>query len=66
VTLVAYERYVTVLSPGLWDVYRRSIVATLQDVSPAAQIVADDGSRIVGTVLLFPAGAVMASPGPRR
>ncbi|MGH7373914.1 MAG: GNAT family N-acetyltransferase [Candidatus Rokuibacteriota bacterium] len=63
VTLAAYEQYAAALSPALWDMYRRSIVATLGDVKPAAQIVAEHGGRIVGAVLLFPPGTVMASPG---
>jgi ribosomal protein S18 acetylase RimI-like enzyme len=63
VTLAAYEQYAAVLSPPRWAAYRESIRATLADVRPAAQIVAEDGGVLVGAVLLYPAGAVMATPG---
>jgi GNAT superfamily N-acetyltransferase len=63
VTLAAYEQYAAALTPPRWAMYRQSIQATLADVEPAAQIVAEDGGALVGTVLLFPAGAVMASRG---
>jgi len=62
VTLAAYEQYATVLSPPLWTLYRQSIQATLRDVRPAAQIVAEDDGVLVGTVLLYPSGAVIARP----
>jgi len=63
VTLAAYEQYAAVLSPPRWAAYRESIRATLADVRPAAQIVAEDGGVLVGAVLLYPAGAAMAVPG---
>ncbi|MEX2222706.1 MAG: GNAT family N-acetyltransferase [Candidatus Rokuibacteriota bacterium] len=66
VTLAAYEQYAGVLPPPLWAMYRQSIRATLADVRPAAQIVAEDGGALAGTVLLFPAGAVMGNPGGTR
>ena len=62
-TLAAYEQYATALSPALWTMYRESIRATLADARPAAQIVAEAGGALVGSVLLFPAGAVMRNPG---
>jgi GNAT superfamily N-acetyltransferase len=62
-TLAAYEQYAAALAPPLWAMYRQSIQATLADVRPAAQIVAEEGGALVGTVLLYPAGAVMANPG---
>jgi GNAT superfamily N-acetyltransferase len=62
VTLAAYEQYAAALAPPLWAMYRRSIQATLADVRPAAQIVAEEDGALVGTVLLFPAGSVMANP----
>ncbi|MGH7366093.1 MAG: GNAT family N-acetyltransferase [Candidatus Rokuibacteriota bacterium] len=65
VTLAAYQQYAASLSPPLWAMYRQSIQATLADVGPAAQIVAEEGGALAGTVLLFPAGAVMANPGGR-
>jgi len=63
VTLAAYEQYAAALPPPLWAMYRQSIQATLADVQPAAQVVAEEGGALVGTVLLYPAGAVMATPG---
>ena len=63
VTLAAYEQYAAALTPPRWEMYRQNIQATLADVRPAAQIVAEEGGALVGTVLLFPAGAVMARPG---
>ena len=60
VTLAAYEQYAAALTPPLWAVYRQNIQATLADVGPAAQLVAEDGGALVGTVLLYPGGAVMA------
>jgi GNAT superfamily N-acetyltransferase len=63
VTLAAYEQYAATLTPPFWAMYRRSIQATLADVGTAAQIVAEDGGALVGTVLLLPAGAVLPTPG---
>jgi len=63
VTLAAYEQYAAVLPPPLWALYRQNIEATLADVRPAAQIVAEEAGALVGAVLLYPAGAAMANPG---
>ena len=63
VTLAAYEQYAAALPPPLWAMYRQNIQATLADVGTAAQIVAEESGALVGTVLLFPAGAVMPNPG---
>lgn len=54
VTLSAYQEYAP-LMPSLWDAYRDNIVTTLATPEPAMQIVAEQGSRIVGSVLLYPA-----------
>jgi len=54
-TLSAYQEYAP-LMPSLWDAYRDNIVTTLAAPEPATQIVAEQGSRIVGTVLLYPGG----------
>ena len=62
VTLSAYQEYAA-LMPARWEGYRQNILATLADVQPAAQIVADQESHIVGTVLLYPAETVIANPG---
>ena len=63
VTLAAYEQYAAALPPPLWALYRQNIEATLADVRPAAQIVAEEAGALVGAVLLYPAGAAMANPG---
>ncbi len=62
VTLGAYEQYAAVM-PAHWDGYRQNILATLAAAQPDAQIVAEEDARVVGTVLLYPAGSVMARPG---
>src|SRR6266478_6567780 len=54
VTLSAYQEYAPAM-PELWDAYRENIVTTLAAPEPAAQMVAERGSRIVGTALLYPA-----------
>ena len=61
VTLSAYQEYAP-LMPEYWEPYRQNILETLAAVRPAAQIVAEQQSRIVGTVLLYPAGAAIGSP----
>lgn len=53
VTLAAYEEYAGRM-PGLWERYRQNILATLADVAPAEQLVAERSGAIVGTVLLYP------------
>ena len=62
VTLAAYQQYAASM-PALWEGYRQNIVSTLAAARPDAQIVAEAGGQIVGTVLLYPAGTVMARPG---
>jgi len=63
VTLAAYEQYASVLGPALWLAYRENIVTTLADPGPAAQLVAEASGEVVGTVLLYPAGATFDIPG---
>jgi len=53
VTLAAYQEYAASM-PALWNGYRQNIVATLADVGPAEQLVAEHDGTIVGTVLLYP------------
>ena len=53
VTLAAYQEYAAHM-PGFWDGYRRNIIATLDDVGSAEQLVAEQDDGIVGTVLLYP------------
>ena len=62
VTLSAYEQYAA-LMPAHWNGYRQNILATLAAAQPDAQIVAEEEGRVVGSVLLYPAGSVMARPG---
>jgi GNAT superfamily N-acetyltransferase len=62
VTLAAYEQYAA-LMPAHWEGYRQNILATLAAAQSEAQIVAEEEGRVVGTVLLYPAGSVMARPG---
>jgi len=65
-TLSAYQEYAP-LMPALWDTYRENIVTTLAAPEPATQLVAEQGSRLVGTVLLYPAatGSDERAPFPR-
>jgi predicted N-acetyltransferase YhbS len=62
VTLSAYQEYAA-LMPAHWESYRQNILATLAHVEPAEQIVAEQNGTIVGTVLLYPAGAAITAPG---
>lgn len=63
VTLSAYEQYSVVMPPALWVGYRENIVSTLAAAPPDTQIVAEEDGRIVGSVLLYPAGARLDRPG---
>ena len=63
VTLSAYQQYGAVMPPALWDGYRQNIVSTLAAVRPQTQIVAEVDGRIVGSVLLYPAGTEIVRPG---
>jgi GNAT superfamily N-acetyltransferase len=56
VTLAAYAEYAARL-PHLWDAYRGNIEATLADVAPAQQIVAERRGAVVAAVLLYPPGS---------
>ena len=62
VTRAAYEQYAA-LMPAHWEGYRQNILATLVAAQPNAQIVAEEKGGVVGSVLLYPAGSVMARPG---
>lgn len=62
VTLTSYQQYADVMPPPHWEFYRQSILETLADVSPAEQIIAEYEGEVVGTALLFPAGAVFSTP----
>ncbi len=62
VTLAAYQQYAATM-PAHWEAYRQNILATLAAVEPAMQIVAEQAGGMVGTVILYPAGTVLAIPG---
>ena len=62
VTLSAFQEYAAWM-PKRWEAYRQNILATLGAVQPAAQIVAEQESEIIGSVLLYPKGTVIAIPG---
>ena len=61
VTLSAYEQYAPLMD-GAWEFYRANILATLADVKPAEQIVAETEGSVVGTVLLYPVGTKFQGP----
>jgi ribosomal protein S18 acetylase RimI-like enzyme len=56
-TVAAYREYAEILGP-FWEGYRASIVATVGEPSAAEQRVAMLAGALVGSVLLYPAGAV--------
>lgn len=64
VTLAAYEQYAVVV-PAHWESYRQNILATLGFPGQGTQIVADEDGRLVGAVLLYPAGSEFTVPGGR-
>lgn len=66
VTLAAYEQYASVLPAPLWNAYRDNILATLAEAAPGVILVAEVEGRVVGSVLLYPAGAPMIEPGTGR
>ena len=62
VTLSAYQEYAASI-PAHWEGYRQNIIATLAAAAPGTQIVALDDDRVVGAVLLYPAGTSIGVPG---
>ncbi len=62
VTLSAFQEYAASKS-NRWEDYRQGIFAALATVQPATQIVAEQNSEIIGSVLLYPKGTVIAIPG---
>ena len=62
VTLAAYQEYTATIGAH-WTGYRQNIIATLAAAVPGTQIVALDDDRVVGAVLLYPAGASIEKPG---
>jgi GNAT superfamily N-acetyltransferase len=61
-TLSAFQQYAAVMPPPRWEGYRENILATLTDLSPAQQIVAEKEGIIVGSVLLYPPGTAFSTP----
>lgn len=61
VTLAAFQEYAAQM-PVHWEGYRQGILATLANVEPAEQIVAEREGVIVGAILLYPAGSVYSPP----
>lgn len=61
VTMSAFREYAAQM-PVHWKGYREGILATLANARPAEQIVAEWEGVIVGSVLLYPAGAVFSPP----
>ena len=62
VTLAAYQEHTATIGAH-WKGYRQNILATLAAAAPGTQIVALDDDRVVGAVLLYPAGASIEKPG---
>jgi GNAT superfamily N-acetyltransferase len=62
VTLAAYQEYTATIGAH-WNGYRQNIIATLAAAVPGTQIVALDDDRVVGAVLLYPAGTSIEKPG---
>ena len=62
VTLAAFQEYAASKS-NRWENYRQNILAALAAVRPATQIVAEQNSEIIGSVLLYPRGTVITIPG---
>lgn len=56
-----YQEYASQL-PDHWARYRQNIVATLNDIDSAEQIVAEHAGAIVGSVLLYPPRALASPP----
>jgi predicted N-acetyltransferase YhbS len=62
VTLSAFQEYAASKS-NCWEDYRQGILATFAAVQPATQIVAEQNSEIIGSVMLYPKGTLIAIPG---
>ena len=62
ITLSAFQQYAALMPPPRWAGYRENILATLTDVAPAQQIVAEKEGVILGSVLLYPPGTAFSTP----
>lgn len=54
-TLAAYAPFAEVMAPSAWAGLHGALQSALATASPHEQIVAEQGGRLVGSVLLFPA-----------
>jgi GNAT superfamily N-acetyltransferase len=61
ITLSAFQQYAAVMPPSRWEGYRENILATMTDVAPAQQIVAEKEGVILGSVLLYPPGTAFST-----
>ena len=63
VTLAAYQEYARQVP--FWTAYRQNILSSITHPAPAIQLVAEADGRLIGTVLLYPAGpaGLPAAPG---
>ena len=59
-TIAAYSEHAKLLSADNWDAYQTSILAALDSVGDAEQIVAEQAGVVVGAVLLYARGAAFA------
>jgi GNAT superfamily N-acetyltransferase len=55
-TLASYAPYSAVMAPTAWQGLVAAVRAALDTTEPAERIVAEQGGRIVGSVMLFPPG----------
>jgi GNAT superfamily N-acetyltransferase len=62
ITLSAFQQYAALMPPPRWEGYRENILATLTDVAPAQNIVAEKEGVILGSVLLYPPGTAFSIP----
>jgi GNAT superfamily N-acetyltransferase len=62
VTLSAFQQYAAIMPPPRWEGYRENILATLGDMGPAQQLVAEEEGIILGSVLLYPPGTAFSTP----
>lgn len=53
-TWAAYEEYATLMAPSAWAALKAAVTAALATEIPVERIVAEQGSALVGSVMLFP------------
>lgn len=54
-TLAAYEEYAAIMTPPAWAALKAVLPGALGSTLPAERIIAEQDSRLVGSVMLFPA-----------